>query len=294
MADRRPPTDLSKSQFKKKTLNVAGRLLDLSTPAVMGILNITPDSFYEGSRFDPHSNQFIQQAGQMLRDGATILDIGGYSTRPGAAEISENEENDRVLPVIQELVKNFPGAVISVDTFRAEVVRKAVGAGAAIVNDVSGGNLDEAMFETIADLGVPYVLMHMRGTPQTMTQKNQYTHLVRDILRELAVKLIQLRSLGVADIIVDPGFGFAKSISQNFDLLNDLEKFIELNAHLLVGLSRKSMIWRSLGVTPGEALNGTSALNMLALQKGANILRVHDVKEAVEAIKLWQLTTQSD
>ena len=269
-------------------------MLDLNTSAVMGILNITPDSFFEGSRFQPYSEQIIQKAGQMLADGATILDVGGYSTRPGAADISINEECDRVLPVIEALIDNFPDVLISIDTFRSEVARKAVEAGAIIVNDVSGGNLDEGMFQTVAELGIPYVLMHMRGTPQTMTKENLYKHLVRDILQELAIKLNRLRSLGVADTIIDPGFGFAKNVPQNFELLNNLVFFQELNAPLLVGLSRKSMIWRSLDVTPAEALNGTTALNMIALQKGANILRVHDVKEAVETVKLRKLTTIRD
>ncbi len=269
-------------------------MVDLSTPAVMGILNITPDSFYGGSRFQPNSDEIVQKAGQMLADGAAMLDVGGYSTRPGAAEISEGGECDRVLPVIEALIDNFPDVTISIDTFRSEVARKAVQAGATIINDVSGGNLDEGMFETIAEVGVPYILMHMRGTPQTMTQENHYQHLVQDIIQELAKKLAQLRSLGVDNVMVDPGFGFAKNVSQNFELLNSLEHFRELNAPLLVGLSRKSMIWRSLNVSPSEALNGTTALNMFALQKGASILRVHDVKEAVETIRLWTLTTQDD
>jgi len=269
-------------------------MLDLSTPAVMGILNITPDSFYEGSRFRPNSDEIVQKAGQMLADGAAMLDVGGYSTRPGAAEISLSEECDRVLPVIEALVSHFPTAVISIDTFRSEVAREAVYAGATLINDVSGGNLDEKMFETVAELGVPYVLMHMRGTPQTMAAENHYKNLVQDILQELAQKLAKLRFLGVADVIVDPGFGFAKNVAQNFELLNNLQYFQELNALLLVGVSRKSMIWRSLGVTPAEALNGTTVLNTFALQKGVNILRVHDVKEACEAVQLWQLTTQRE
>lgn len=259
----------------------------------MGILNITPDSFYEGSRFSPNSDEFIQEAGQMLASGAAMLDVGGYSTRPGAAEISLSEECDRVLPVIEALIDQFPDVIISIDTFRSQVARRAVGAGARIINDVSGGNLDVEMFQTVAGLGVPYVLMHMRGTPETMTSQNHYDHLVQDIIRELSEKLARLRSLGVADVIVDPGFGFAKNVTQNFELLNNLEHFQELNAPLLVGLSRKSMIWRSLGVTPTDALNGTTALNMYALQRGADILRVHDVKEAIETIKLWKLTTQA-
>ncbi|WP_373512417.1 dihydropteroate synthase [Persicitalea sp.] len=292
MAQSRKPVDMLERQVNHKTLNLSGRLLDLSTPAVMGILNITPDSFYEGSRFDPNSDHFVQEAGQMLTDGAKILDVGGYSTRPGAAEISVDEECERILPVIEVLSRTFPAVVISIDTFRSAVAKQAVRAGASIVNDVSGGNLDEQMFETAAELGVPYVLMHMRGTPQTMTQLNQYDNLVQDIMRELAEKLQRLRSLGVADVIVDPGFGFAKNVPQNFELLNHLEHLKSLNAPLLVGVSRKSMIWRSLGVTPTKVLNGTTVLNTLALQKGADILRVHDVREAVEAVKLWQYTTQ--
>ncbi len=292
MVDFKQPGTSSIAQFKKKTIKVAGRLLDFGTPVVMGILNLTPDSFYEGSRFAPDSDQLLQAAGQMLGDGAGILDVGGYSTRPGAAEIAEAQECDRVLGVIEILVKNFPDAVISIDTFRTEVARKAVQAGAAMINDVSGGNLDERMFGVISELGVPYALMHMRGTPQTMTKLNQYNNLVRDVFQELAEKLTKLRAMGMADVIVDPGFGFAKNVSQNFELLNNLEYFQKLDAPLLVGISRKSMIWRSLGTTPAESLNGTTALNMLALQKGANILRVHDVKEAVETVQLWKLTTQ--
>ncbi len=261
------PTTVERTQFNKKTLNVAGRLLDLRTPVVMGILNITPDSFYEGSRFASHSDQYIQVAGKMLDNGADILDVGGYSTRPGAADISENEESDRILPVIQQLVKRFPDAIVSIDTFRANVAREAVRAGAAIVNDVSGGSLDSNMLDTVAQLGVPYILMHMRGTPQTMVKENNYKHLVRDVLKELAEKLSRLRALGLADVIIDPGFGFAKNVPQNFELLRELEYFQEMDAPLLVGLSRKSTIWRSLGVTPDEALNGTTVLNTLALQK---------------------------
>jgi dihydropteroate synthase len=269
-------------------LTVAGQLLDLNTPAVMGILNITPDSFHKTSRFRPDSDEVVDRAGQMLAEGASILDIGGYSTRPGAADISLDEESERVGPVIEKLVAAFPDVRLSIDTFRSAVAQKAVQAGACIINDVSGGNLDEHMFQTVAQLGVPYVLMHMRGTPQTMTHMTAYNHLIRDVLHELQAKLQILRFLGVADVIVDPGFGFAKTVPQNFNLLNSLDAFDNLNAPLLVGLSRKSLIWRTLGITAAEALNGTTVLNALALQKGAALLRVHDVKPAIEAIKLWQ------
>lgn len=276
--------------MQQKTLNVAGQVLNLSNPAVMGILNITPDSFHAGSRFRPDSDEMVDAAGQMLIDGATFLDIGGYSTRPGAAEISEVEEWERVAPVIEKLVAIFPGVRLSIDTFHSDVARQAVQAGACMINDVSGGTLDAQMFETVAELGVPYVLMHMRGTPQTMTKMTTYQNLVVDVLRELQGKLRVLRSLGVADVLVDPGFGFAKTVAQNFELLNALESFHELDAPLMVGISRKSLIWRSLGITAADALNGTTVLNTLALQKGASLLRVHDVKPACEAIKLWQLT----
>ncbi len=271
-----------------KTLNLAGQLLDLTMPAVMGILNITPDSFHVTSRFRPDSDELVDRAGQMLTEGAAILDIGGYSTRPGAADIAPDEEWERVGPVIEKLVATFPDVRLSIDTFRSAVARQAVQAGACLINDVSGGNLDENMFQTVAQLGVPYVLMHMRGTPQTMTQMTSYNHLVTEILQELQTKLRTLRSLGVADVVIDPGFGFAKTAAQNFELMNSLEAFHALDAPLLVGLSRKSLIWRTLGTTAGEALNGTTVLNTLALQKGAALLRVHDVKPAIETIKLWQ------
>lgn len=277
-------------QDSKKTLNLGGRILDLSNPVIMGILNITPDSFFAGSRFRYGDGGVIHKAAQMLDDGAHILDIGGYSTRPGADEISEEEEIERVIPVITSLCKEYPGVLLSIDTFRSTVARRAVEAGASMINDVSGGNLDKGMFQTVADCGVPYVLMHMRGTPKTMKDLTTYTHLISDICKELSEKLALLRSLGVADVLVDPGFGFAKTIGQNFELLNSLPYFCELNAPLLVGVSRKSMIWKSLGSTAEDALNGTTVLNTIALMKGASVLRVHDVKEANETIKLWQLT----
>ena len=273
----------------KKTLNIAGKLLDLSTPQVMGILNITPDSFYAGSRFsDPQTA--LQQAAEMAAAGATLVDVGGHSTRPGADAVSETEELDRVLPVVALIREQLPHLIISIDTFRASVARQAVAAGAQIINDISGGNLDATMFQTVADLDVPYVLMHSRGTPQTMQQLTYYDNLVVDIIFELQQKIAQLRALHVKDIIVDLGFGFAKTAAQNFELLGQLEAFRVLDCPLLVGVSRKSMIWRTLNIKSEDALNGTTVLNTLALLKGASLLRVHDVKEAVEAVKLLTQT----
>ncbi|WP_266365883.1 dihydropteroate synthase [Tellurirhabdus rosea] len=270
----------------KKTLNLGGKVLDLRQPKVMGILNITPDSFFSGSRM-ASVNEAVDRAGDMLADGATFLDIGGYSTRPGAADIAAPEEVDRILPVIEAILKAFPEALISVDTFRAAVARQAVEAGVRLINDVAGGTLDPDMFPTVARLGVPYVLMHMRGTPQTMTGLTTYTSLVPDVIQELQQRLAVLRSLGQTDIIIDPGFGFAKTSGQNFSLLNQLSAFQTLEAPLLAGLSRKSTIWRTLGITAKEALNGTTVMNTLALAGGADILRVHDVREAVEAVRLF-------
>ncbi|GAB3013162.1 dihydropteroate synthase [Spirosoma pulveris] len=275
----------------KKTLNCRGRLFDLGQPAVMGILNITPDSFFAGSRVS--LDETLSRASQMMTDGASFLDIGGYSTRPGAAEVSPLQEADRVLPVIESILSNFPEALISIDTFRASVARQAVHAGACLINDVSGGTLDSAMFETIGNLarsgrGVPYVLMHMRGTPQTMQSMTTYRQLTVDVIDELAIQLARLRSLGAIDIILDPGFGFAKTPAQNFELLSKLDEFHVFEEPLLVGLSRKTTIWKTLNIKPEQALNGTTVLNTAALLKGASILRVHDVQEAVEAVKLTQ------
>ncbi|RYC69547.1 MULTISPECIES: dihydropteroate synthase [Spirosoma] len=278
----------------KKTLNCRGRLVSLDTPVVMGILNVTPDSFFAGSRVSPESTQpngVLERAESMLRAGATFLDIGGYSTRPGAADVSPAEEADRVLPAIDTILRHVPNALISIDTFRASVARQAVEAGACMVNDVSGGNLDADMFSTVADLGVPYVLMHMRGTPQTMQSLSNYTNLVTEVIDELALRLNELRALGAKDIVIDPGFGFAKTISQNFELLRELTAFHYFDEPLLVGLSRKTTIWKTLNTTADKALNGTTVLNTAALLGGASILRVHDVQEAVEAIKLTQPLT---
>lgn len=269
----------------KKTLNIGGKLLDLSTPQVMGILNITPDSFYSESRVT-HLEDAYKKAERMLSEGASMLDLGGHSTRPGADAVSEEEESRRILPVVAMLRKQFPNAVLSIDTFRASVARRAVEAGAHIINDIAGGNLDPQMFETVAALNVPYILMHSRGTPQTMKDLNHYDDLVTDVLRELQVKIHQLQQLGVKDIVADMGFGFAKNADQNYVLLNALQSFQVLNVPILAGVSRKSMIWRKLDITPDKSLNGTTVLNTVALLNGAGILRVHDVKEAVEAVKL--------
>ena len=269
-------------------LNIGGKLLDLSTPQVMGILNVTPDSFYSGSRVLQVEDAYMK-AERMISEGASILDLGGHSTRPGADAVSEEEELKRVLPVVELIQKHFPNAIISIDTFRSTVARQAVAAGAHIVNDIAGGNLDSLMFETVAALNVPYILMHSRGTPQTMKELNQYDNLVTDVLRELQAKIYQLQQLGVRDIVADMGFGFAKNADQNYVLLNELKAFQVLNVPLLIGVSRKSMIWRKLNITADQSLNGTTVLNTIALMNGANILRVHDVKEAVEAVKLVQL-----
>lgn len=271
----------------KSTLNINGNLVSLDKPQVMGILNITPDSFYADSRVN-QDTAILKKAEQMVEEGALILDIGGYSTRPGAEDISPEEESKRVTQAISLIRSKFPDVLISVDTFRSSVAKAAVESGANIINDVSGGILDTTMFETVAQLKVPYILMHMRGTPQTMKDLNQYDNLLVDIGKELAEKCNQLKSLGVADIIIDPGFGFAKSIAQNYELLRNLGYFIRLGYPLLAGLSRKSMIYKTLHIEPSEALNGTTALNMVALQNGASILRVHDVKEANETIKLYK------
>jgi dihydropteroate synthase len=272
------------------TLKLGGKLLDLNLPGVMGILNVTPDSFYAGSRLSSES-ELLQRARIMLEEGADLLDIGGYSSRPGATDIPLEEELKRVVTGVSAIKREFPEALISVDTFRAAVAEAGVAAGADLINDISGGELDSEMFGTMARLQVPYILMHMRGTPQTMTSLNQYENLLKEIIDYFAVKVNQLRLLGVKDIVADPGFGFAKSIQQNFLLLRNLPLLQVLEVPLLVGLSRKSLIWKSLGISPEEAGNGTTVLNTLALNGGASILRVHDVRLAKEAIHLWRLTT---
>jgi dihydropteroate synthase len=269
-------------------LNIKGKLYDLATPWAMGILNATPDSFFAGSRFVQIENA-LQRAEQILQEGGKIIDIGGYSSRPSAEDISIETEKSRVLPIIEAIILRFPEAIISIDTFRAEVAQAAVEVGAGLVNDISGGNLDENMFATVSYLQVPYILMHMRGTPQTMTQLTDYQDIVLDIIDDLQKKVHQLRVLGQKDIILDVGFGFAKNISQNFYLLKNLEQFQIFNLPILVGISRKSLIYKTLDINSEDALNGTTVLNTIALTKQAKILRVHDVKAAVETIKLVEM-----
>lgn len=266
-------------------INCKGELIDLSTPRVMGIINITPDSFFSGSRAQTNSD-ILKKAERMLKEGATFLDLGAYSSRPGATDISEEEEINRLLPAIEVILKEFPEALLSLDTFRSKVARKGIEAGGAIINDISGGKLDVHMLQTVAELQVPYILMHMKGTPQNMKDQNQYDDLLKDILFYFSERVNAARQLGINDIIVDPGFGFAKNIRQNFELLSKAELLQMLELPILIGLSRKSMIWKTLEIEAAQALNGTSVLNTVALQKGAHILRVHDVKEAMECIKL--------
>ncbi len=269
------------------TIRCNGELMDLDTPRVMGILNLTPDSFYSGSRRTDLQSA-LSAAGRMLEEGADFLDIGGYSSRPGAEDVPEEEELRRVVPLVGELVKAFPGIRISVDTFRSRVAREALDAGAALINDISGGHQDPEMLPLIAGRQVPVILMHMRGTPRNMVTLTQYDDLISDLLRYFSERLAAARALGIADIIADPGFGFAKTREQSFKLLANLEAFSLLEVPLLAGLSRKSMIQKTLDTGPEGALNGTTALHMLALQGGAKLLRVHDVKEAVECVKLWE------
>jgi len=268
-----------------KTLNLGGRLVSLQKPAIMGILNVTPDSFFDGDRYIDEK-AILLQVEKMLTGGATFVDVGGYSTRPGAAEIPAEEEMKRILSAIRPILKTFPKTLISIDTFRNEIAKAAVDEGASMINDVSGGALDPKMFETVAQLKVPYILMHMRGNPQTMTSQTDYQNLVKEVTDYFHQKLKELNRYNISDIIIDPGFGFAKTISQNFQLLNHLEHFNYLERPLLVGLSRKSMIWKTLKISPEEALNGSTALHAIAVLKGANMLRVHDVKEAHEVIEL--------
>jgi dihydropteroate synthase len=276
-----------------KTLNFGGRLMVLDSPKVMGILNVTPDSFYDGGKFLTE-RELLKQAEKLLNEGADFLDIGGYSTRPGAEEITVEEEIRRSVGAVQTVIKHFPDALISIDTFRSEVARAAVHEGAIMVNDVSGGELDPAMFDVVSTLNVPYVLMHMRGNPKTMAKLTAYDDVVKTIINFFHPKIHKLTQLGVKDIILDPGFGFAKTREQNFEMLRKLDHFSILEKPLLVGLSRKSMVWKTLNIEAKDALNGSTALHAIALLKGASILRVHDVKECVEVITLVQELKKSE
>ena len=269
-------------------IHVNGRLMDLSRPQVMGIINVTPDSFYAGSRTQTEM-ALARRVEQVVAEGASILDIGGYSSRSGAADVSPEEEMARLRRGLEVIRRVHPEAVVSVDTFRASVARQCVEEyGVALINDISGGEMDAEMFPTVAALGVPYILMHMQGTPQTMQQAPHYDHLLRDVFLYFARKVQQLRDLGAKDIILDPGFGFGKTMEDNYALLAHLDEFGIFGLPLLVGVSRKSMITRLLGITPDDALNGTTVINTLCLAKGAHILRVHDVRQAVEAVRLVQ------
>ena len=274
------------------TLNCNGQIVSLEEPLIMGIINVTPDSFYDGGL---HTEQklMLKKVEQMLATGAAIIDVGGMSSRPGAEIITVSEELKRVIPAIEAIHKYFPAAIISIDTIHGEVAKTAVLAGAAIINDISAGKTDSSMYPVVAELGVPYILMHMKGQPKNMQEQANYEDVRTAVLDFFIQEIGKLRTLGVKDIIVDPGFGFGKSLSHNYQLLNYLHIFKILDVPILAGLSRKSMIYKALGLTAAEALNGTSVLNLVALQQGASILRVHDVKEAKETIQLFQLLRQN-
>ncbi|WP_338377918.1 dihydropteroate synthase [uncultured Flavobacterium sp.] len=274
--------------LQHSTINCKGQLIDLSLPKVMGILNITPNSFYDGGKYKDEL-QIVNQVEKMLNDGATFIDVGAYSSKPNAEFVSEEEEISRLIPIVELLVEKFPTILLSVDTFRSQVAKKAVENGVAVVNDISAGKLDEKIIETVAKLNVPYIMMHMKGNPQTMQSLANYEDVVKEMIYYFSERIQLARSFGMNDIIIDPGFGFAKTLEQNYEVLQKLELFSMLDLPLLAGISRKSMIYKTLENTPEEALNGTTVLNTIALQKGAKILRVHDVKEAVECVKLMQL-----
>ncbi len=267
------------------TINCLGNLIDLSSPKVMGILNITPDSFYDGGKYK-NNDEILQQVDTMLQEGATFIDVGAYSSRPGAAHISEEEELARIVPIIDLLVNNFKSIVISVDTFRSKVADTTLKHGAAVINDISGGKMDNNMFATVAKHQVPYILMHMQGTPQNMQQNPQYKNVTTELITFFAEQLFKLHNLKVNDVIIDVGFGFGKTIDHNFELLQKLSLFKSLDAPILAGVSRKSMLYKTLNTDAANALNATTVANTITLLNGANILRVHDVKEAVEAVKI--------
>ena len=272
------------------TINCNGNLIDLSSPKVMGILNVTPNSFYDGGKHNDEKS-ILSQVEKMLDEGATFIDIGGYSSKPNAEFVSEKEELQRLIPIIQKIIYEFPNVILSVDTFRSKIAKEAIENGAAIVNDISAGNIDDTMFQTIAELQVPYIMMHMKGTPQTMQTLTHYDNIIKEMMFYFSEKVAKARSLGINDILLDPGFGFAKTIQQNFEILSNLELFQLMDIPILVGLSRKSMIYKTLDVNAEMALNGTTTLHTVSLLKGAKIVRVHDVKEAVECIKLLKNLT---
>lgn len=267
-------------------INCKGQLIDLSIPKVMGILNVTPNSFFDGGKYK-NEEEIISQVGKMLAEGATFIDIGAYSSKPSAEFVTEQEEIERIVPAIELILKHFPEALLSIDTFRAEVAKASIESGAAIINDIAAGELDDKMFDVIADYNVPYIMMHMRGNPQTMQSLTEYDDIVKEMLFYFSEKVKLARSLGINDLILDPGFGFAKTTDQNYEVLQKMELFNLLELPVLAGVSRKSMIYKTLNNTAQEALNGTTVLNTIALTKGAKILRVHDVKEAVECVTLF-------
>jgi len=267
-------------------INCKGQLIDLSVPKVMGILNVTPNSFFDGGKYK-NEREIISQVEKMLSEGATFIDIGAYSSKPSAEFVTEQEEIERIVPAIELILKYFPEALLSIDTFRAEVAKASIESGAAIINDIAAGELDDKMFDVIADYNVPYIMMHMRGNPQTMQSMTQYEDIVKEMLFYFSEKVKKARSLGINDLILDPGFGFAKTTDQNYEVLQKMELFNLLELPVLAGVSRKSMIYKTLGNTAQEALNGTTVVNTIALTKGAKILRVHDVKEAVECVELF-------
>jgi dihydropteroate synthase len=269
------------------TLNCNGKILDLSSPIVMGILNVTPDSFYDGGKLNS-DKKVLNVVEKMINDGAAVLDVGGVSTRPGASEVDAVEEIKRVVPVIKSIQKEFPQVILSIDTFRSKVAVAAVEFGASIVNDISAGRFDDKLLSIVGELGVPYILMHMQGKPENMQKQPTYNNVIEEVVDFMIAKVNDLRSVGIKDIVIDPGFGFGKTVDHNFELLKNLDAFKILDVPILAGISRKSMICKVLNVNPKDALNGTTALHMIALQKGAKILRVHDVKEAKQTIKLWQ------
>lgn len=268
------------------TINCKGNLIDLSTPKIMGILNVTPDSFYDGGSYK-NENEILSQVEKMLNEGATFIDVGAYSSKPGADFVTEEEELNRILPVIDLLLNTFPDVLLSIDTFRSIVAKEAIDKGAALINDISAGLLDDNMLQTVANLQVPYVMMHMKGTPQTMQSQAIYDDVVKEVMFYFSERINAARKLGINDVIVDPGFGFAKTLEHNYEIMQNLDFFSILELPVLVGISRKSMIYKLLENEPKDALNGTTVLNTIALQKGAHILRVHDVKEAQECIKIF-------
>lgn len=271
-----------------KSINCSGRLVNLETPRVMGILNVTPDSFYDGGKYK-NETSILSQVEKMLNDGATFIDIGAYSSRPNAPHVSEIEEKQRLLPIVSLILKQFPETIISVDTFRAAVAKEAIEIGASLINDISAGNLDDEMMKTVGELGVPYIMMHMQGTPKTMQENPSYDRVVKELLQYFSSKIAEAKSYKINDIIIDPGFGFGKTVEHNYEILKQLQLFQLLDFPVLAGVSRKSMIYKVLECSPQEALNGTSILHTIALQNGASILRVHDVKEAMECVKLIKM-----